>query len=184
MLKKFFLCLVTSIFFASALTACATKNEEAGAIVEDPLVGENSDAMENGAVVVGDDYLSPNDRLNLTPEQRAKLNALKQDNIIYFGFNSEAIPNNYVTLLEAHADFLRTVPEAKIIIEGHTDERGTPEYNIALGERRARAVAQYFLNLGVQADQISIVSYGEEKPQAFEHNESAWQKNRRAVISY
>ena len=74
--------------------------------------------------------------------------------------------------------------DARIIIEGHTDERGTPEYNIALGERRARAVARYMQNLGVDVNQLSIVSYGEEKPIAPGHTESSWQQNRRAVINY
>ena len=79
---------------------------------------------------------------------------------------------------------MRENPDAHIIIEGHTDERGTPEYNIALGERRARAVARYMQNLGVDVNQLSIVSYGEEKPLVVGHNENAWAKNRRAVINY
>ena len=188
MLKKYFFCFSAVLLFTLGLTGCATKNEDGNtdstAIVEDPSIVESGDSMENGAIVVGDDYASPNDGLELSREQRAKLQALKQDYVIYFAFDSYAIPNNYISLLEAHADFLRTASKVTIIIEGHTDERGTPEYNIALGERRARSVAQYLLNLGVPAQQISIVSYGEEKPQLFEHNENAWKKNRRAVISY
>ncbi len=188
MLNKFVLCFSAGLLLTMGLTGCATKTDESAdggaAIVEDPSIVENGDSLENGAIVVGDDYASPNDGLDLTKEQRAQLQALKQDNIIYFAFDSEAIPTSYVSLLEAHADFLRGASKVTIIIEGHTDERGTPEYNIALGERRARAVAQYLLNLGVPAQQISIVSYGEEKPQIFEHNENAWKKNRRAVISY
>ena len=86
--------------------------------------------------------------------------------------------------MQAHAKYLRENPDAHIIIEGHTDERGTPEYNIALGERRARSVARYMQNLGVDVNQLSIVSYGEEKPLVVGHNENAWAKNRRAVINY
>lgn len=86
--------------------------------------------------------------------------------------------------MQAHAQYLRDNPDSRIIIEGHTDERGTPEYNIALGERRARSVARYMQNLGVDVNQLSIVSYGEEKPVDPGHAESSWQKNRRAVINY
>ena len=86
--------------------------------------------------------------------------------------------------MQAHAQYLRDNPDARIIIEGHTDERGTPEYNIALGERRARSVARYMQNLGVDVNQLSIVSYGEEKPAEVGHSEAFWSKNRRAVINY
>src|SRR5574344_1028551 len=170
MFKKFLQCMFLGALIAS-LTACST-TDEGGANVEDC------------AIIVGDNYSSGNSGLNLSPEQRAKLEALKQDSTIYFAFNSEAIANNYVALLQAHAEFLRDNPSVTAIVEGHTDERGTPEYNVALGERRTRSVAQYLINLGVSADQLSIVSYGEEKPLDPGHSESAWSKNRRAVIVY
>ncbi len=87
-------------------------------------------------------------------------------------------------VLQANAKYLRSNPDARVVVEGHTDERGTPEYNIALGERRARSVARYLQNLGVDVNQISVVSYGEEKPVDPGHDESAWSKNRRAVLNY
>ncbi len=186
MFKKFAQCLLLGVFVA-ALNGCAT-TDDAGSLVEDPLnggsTGSEDGILEDGAVIVGENYDSYNDGLHLTDVQRAKLQALKQDGTIYFGYDRDDIPDRYVSLLQAHAEFLMSAPEVKIIIEGHTDERGTPEYNIALGERRARSVARYLLNLGVTPDQISIVSYGEEKPHSFGHGESAWSKNRRAVISY
>ena len=86
--------------------------------------------------------------------------------------------------MQANARYLRSNPDARVVIEGHTDERGTPEYNIALGERRARSVARYMQNLGVDINQMSVVSYGEEKPVDPGHNESAWSQNRRAVLNY
>ena len=112
------------------------------------------------------------------------LDALKQDNVVYFGYDSDAIEGQYGSLLQNHADFLRGHNSVKVLIEGHTDERGTPEYNIALGERRAKAVAKYLQNLGVDVSQLSIVSYGEEKPQNPEHTEEAFSQNRRAVLVY
>jgi peptidoglycan-associated lipoprotein len=122
----------------------------------------------------------------LSPEEqmRQKFEALQRDNTIYFGYDSNEIQGQYADLLDTHSSYLRENPSVKVLIEGHTDERGTPEYNIALGERRAKAVAKYMQTLGVQADQLSIVSYGEEKPQDPGHSEDAFAKNRRAVLVY
>jgi peptidoglycan-associated lipoprotein len=170
-----------------SLAACSTTQDssDSGAIVEDPTgTNEEITNLEDGAIIVGDNYESENANVEMQEAEKAKLEALKQDATIYFGFDSESIDNNYVALLQAHAEFLRNNPNIKVIIEGHTDERGTPEYNVALGERRTRSVAQYLMNLGVSVDQLSIVSYGEEKPLDSGHSESSWSKNRRAVIVY
>ena len=105
-------------------------------------------------------------------------------NTVYFGFDKFNIEGEYVQILDAHAAYLNATPASKVVVEGNTDERGTPEYNIALGERRARSVARYMQNLGVDVNQLSIVSYGEEKPAVEGHDESAWSKNRRAVLNY
>ncbi|MDX1269970.1 MAG: peptidoglycan-associated lipoprotein Pal, partial [Oceanisphaera sp.] len=91
---------------------------------------------------------------------------------------------HYAQVLEAHASFLRSNPSVSILVEGHADERGTPEYNIALGERRAKAVTSYLQSLGVSGSQLAIVSYGEEKPADTSHTESAFSQNRRAVLVY
>ncbi len=194
--------LLLACMLVTTMTACSTTDDSASnstddngdnsAIVEDPTasgdtmtnVEDGAIIVDDGAIIVGDDYVSQNATVPVAGEQRAKLEALKQDATIYFAYNSEAIANNYLALLQAHAQFLRDNANVSVIIEGHTDERGTPEYNVALGERRTRSVAQYLMNLGVSANQISIVSYGEEKPTDPGHNESAWSKNRRAVIIY
>lgn len=115
---------------------------------------------------------------------RQQLEQLKQQNIVYFGFDKYDISSDYATLLDAHAAFLRSNPAVRIVVEGHADERGTPEYNIALGERRANAVKMYLQGKGVSADQLSIVSYGKEKPAVLGHDEAAYAKNRRAVLAY
>ena len=83
-----------------------------------------------------------------------------------------------------HADYLRDFRNRSIVIEGHCDERGTREYNLALGERRAQAVQSYLTSAGVRASQIDTVSYGEERPEDPGHDESAWSKNRRAEMTY
>jgi len=75
---------------------------------------------------------------------------------------------------------LKVQPDAKVKIEGHCDERGSAEYNLALGERRAKSAMQYLVTLGVKADRVSIISYGKEKPAVDGHDDAAWAKNRRA----
>jgi peptidoglycan-associated lipoprotein len=82
--------------------------------------------------------------------------------------------------LKQNAALLAKYPRVKIQIEGHCDERGTSQYNLALGERRATSTKQYLITLGISADRISTISYGEEKPLDPGHNEEAWAKNRRA----
>ena len=115
---------------------------------------------------------------------REKYEALRQEQIIYFDFDKATVSGQYAELLQAHADFLVNNASVKVLIEGHADERGTPEYNIALGERRGDAVATYLQSLGVSASQISVVSYGEEKPLVKSRTEEAFAKNRRAVLVY
>ena len=121
-----------------------------------------------------------------TPEEilAEKYEALRQEQIIYFDFDKSTVRSDYVELLQAHADFLVKNPSVKVLVEGHADERGTPEYNIALGERRGEAVSKYLQSLGVAESQISVVSYGEEKPMVKTRTEEAFAKNRRAVLVY
>ncbi|AYA39697.1 peptidoglycan-associated lipoprotein Pal [Xenorhabdus nematophila] len=115
---------------------------------------------------------------------RQQMQELQNNNIVYFGFDKYDINSEFAQMLDKHAAFLRTNPSVKVTIEGHADERGTPEYNIALGERRANAVKMYLQGKGVSADQLAIVSYGKEKPAVLGHDEAAYAKNRRAVIVY
>ncbi|MBZ5487885.1 peptidoglycan-associated lipoprotein Pal [Halomonas aquamarina] len=103
---------------------------------------------------------------------------------IYFDYDRDSIKREYESAVMAHARYLRANPNAKVVLHGHTDERGTREYNMALGERRARAV-QRFLNIqGVSPSQMSVVSYGEERPAASGQSESAYSQNRRVVFNY
>jgi len=103
--------------------------------------------------------------------------------VIYFDFDSSEILPEFRRVLSAHA--LQLISSKKrITIEGHTDERGTREYNIGLGERRANAVRSYLIAEGVPASQITTLSFGEERPVDYGHNETAWAKNRRAVLDY
>jgi peptidoglycan-associated lipoprotein len=103
---------------------------------------------------------------------------------IYFEYDKYNIKDEYRDVLMAHAEYLASNPSARVTIEGHCDERGTREYNIGLGERRASAVRQMLLLQGVAASQVNTISYGEERPVALGHDESAWSLNRRSEIVY
>ena len=99
---------------------------------------------------------------------------------VYFDYNSPDLRAQYRPVLEKKAAWLKSHPEYSLKIEGHCDERGTAEYNLALGERRAKVVMSYLVSLGVSPGRISTISYGEERPNASGHDERAWSKNRRA----
>ncbi|KKO47987.1 lipoprotein [Arsukibacterium sp. MJ3] len=122
--------------------------------------------------------------MSAAEQMRQKLEALRQENTIYFDFDRATIRPEFVEVLEAHGTFLRANPSVRVTVEGHSDERGTPEYNIALGESRAQSVVLYLQNLGVSAGQLSTVSYGEEKPVDRSRSETGFAKNRRAVLAY
>jgi peptidoglycan-associated lipoprotein len=98
---------------------------------------------------------------------------------VLFDYNSYAIPGDQKAFIENNAKILKEHADASITIEGHCDERGSNEYNIALGERRALAVKSYLSDLGIPAKRVKIISYGKEKPFCSEHNEACWQVNRR-----
>ena len=117
-------------------------------------------------------------------QKRKELAKLSSEHIIYFDFDVSNVSEQFASLLDAHATYLNANSDVNVLIEGHADERGTPEYNIALGERRAKAVETYLENMGVDSAQLSVVSYGEEKPMVKDRSEGAFAKNRRAVIVY
>jgi peptidoglycan-associated lipoprotein len=104
--------------------------------------------------------------------------------IVYFDFDSSEIKGQGTDVVAAHAKYLAGASGARVRLEGHTDERGSREYNIGLGERRAQAVRRALLLQGASDGQISTVSYGEERPAAPGHDEAAWAKNRRVEIVY
>jgi peptidoglycan-associated lipoprotein len=103
---------------------------------------------------------------------------------VYFAFDSSTLDDENRAIVEAHAKYLADHPATGVTLQGNTDERGTREYNLALGERRAKAVAQLMTVLGVAPSRITTISYGEEKPVALGHDESSWRLNRRVDIVY
>ncbi|MGL4380587.1 MAG: peptidoglycan-associated lipoprotein Pal [Vibrio sp.] len=156
-----------------AVTACSSSDDAANSGSQTNNQSEVSNVDGNALSAQG----------QLT-EQELQQQALRQNQTIYFAFDNATIASDYETMLAAHATYLVKNPSLKVTVEGHADERGTPEYNIALGERRAQAVAKYLEALGVQTEQIAIVSYGEEKPLMLGQSEEVYAKNRRAVLVY
>ena len=104
--------------------------------------------------------------------------------IVYFDFDSFTVKPEFQSIIEAHARFLRANTSRKVVIEGHTDQRGGSEYNLALGQKRAEAVQRAFSLLGVGPDQVEAVSFGMEKPAVPGNDEASYAQNRRAEISY
>ena len=147
---------------------------------------KNNNNDQTNGMGMGDGSNSGMNSGNMSSDEQARLQMqeLQKNNIVYFGLDKFDIQSEFAQMLDAHANFLRSNPSYKVTVEGHADERGTPEYNIALGERRANAVKMYLQGKGVGADQISIVSYGKEKPAVLGHDEAAYAKNRRAVLVY
>lgn len=132
---------------------------------------ENEDVYESGGGYAG-------------PQDAGPREGLLAKRVIYFDFDSAQIRSEFVPIIEAHARYLASRPGVKVVLEGHTDERGSPEYNIALGEARAKSVAKAMELNGTSNNQINIVSYGEEKPVALGHDEASWSQNRRVEIVY
>ena len=103
--------------------------------------------------------------------------------VVYFDYNSYALRDDALQTLRSNADKIKREPSVVIQIEGHCDERGTQEYNLALGEKRALATREHLMNLGVSGDRLITISYGEEDPKAFGHDESSWSQNRRSQFN-
>ena len=118
---------------------------------------------------------------DISPEKEKELLA---ENVIYFGYDKDDIVHRYELVLLAHAKKMLENPNLKLRIDGHTDERGSAEYNVGLGERRAKAVVRFVELKGIRSDRLVSVSYGKEKPAMNGHDEEAWRLNRRAELTY
>ena len=103
---------------------------------------------------------------------------------IYFDYDSSEIKPDSISVMRIHAAYLGTNTRQRVTLEGHTDERGTREYNLALSDQRADAVRRFMIAEGVLPDQMATLSYGEERPAAMGHSEGSWRQNRRVIIQY
>jgi len=174
--------LLLGVLILGMVAACSsTPKKEEGAAVEDRKAGA-SESVERPGV-------KPAETKPLTEKPFAGGPLKDPNNIlskrsIYFDFDSNLVKDEYKPIVSAHARYLQENSGASMRIEGNTDERGSREYNLALGQRRADAVRQMMQLLGARGNQIETVSFGEEKPRAPGHDEAAWAENRRADIVY
>jgi peptidoglycan-associated lipoprotein len=121
---------------------------------------------------------------NLGAMQGIKVGPVGVEHIIYFELDSYSVKSEYEAVLDAHARYLRADRNRRVNLEGHTDERGGSEYNLALGQKRSEAVRRALAALGVPESQMEAVSFGKEKPVAQGSDESAYSQNRRAALNY
>lgn len=122
--------------------------------------------------------------VTIDPNAQTRQGPVDVARVVYFDFDSYTIKSDYQSLIDGHARFLKANPSRNIAIEGHTDERGGREYNLALGQKRSEAVRRALTLLGVNDRQIEAVSFGKEKPSSQGAGEEAWAQNRRAEIVY
>lgn len=127
---------------------------------------------------------NPNAVAPVTVDELNNPNSPLAKRSVYFDFDSYSVKDEYQSLLQAHAQYMKSHPDRHILIQGNTDERGTSEYNLALGQKRAEAVRSALRTLGVPDSQMEAVSLGKEKPLAPGHDEASWAQNRRADILY
>ncbi|MDR0769976.1 MAG: peptidoglycan-associated lipoprotein Pal [Burkholderiales bacterium] len=172
------------VFAAMALVACSSTPDDEGAPVDERTVaaggGAGSGADTGGIGGTGVSGTEADGRGN---ELKDPANILSRRSV-FFAFDSYVVEDQYRPIVEAHARYLVGRPDARMMVQGHTDERGTHEYNIALGQRRADAVKRMMVLLGAKEAQIETVSFGKESPRNPGNDEMAWAENRRADIVY
>jgi peptidoglycan-associated lipoprotein len=173
--RKYLLILVSA---AAVLAGCPKPRADTEA-PPTAVGGSNNGVSTGGVATVDADRLSGSSQGAVGPES-----ALASQRVIHFDFDSSDIRTEYVDVIAAHGRFLAGNATVRVRLEGHTDERGSREYNIGLAERRAQTVRRALALQGVQETQIATVSYGEERPAAAGSDENAWSKNRRVEIVY
>ena len=177
-MKRFLISAISSVAMAAALVACGSNVKLSDVPVEDRSTGATVPVAESGASSrgVAPVQIGATDNATAGPTNVAK--------IIYFDFDSFAIKPESQNAVDAHAKFLSANKSRKVSIEGHTDERGGREYNLALGQKRSEAVRRALNLLGVGDAQVEAVSFGKEKPAATGGSDDAMAQNRRAELNY
>jgi peptidoglycan-associated lipoprotein len=185
-LTKITLALLPALFL---LFGCGTTGETAdeGAAGQASQSADQAPAGEGADATAGTDQSVSATPMESQPQEVDPFsdpNNLLSKTVVYFDFDSSSIRNDALPIVKAHADYLADNSNVSFTLEGHADERGTREYNLALGERRADAVRRLLVANGVSPAQIKVVSYGEERPAVLGHDEDAWAMNRRAEFVY
>jgi peptidoglycan-associated lipoprotein len=186
-LNKIFKGLVIALPVVTMMACSSTDDTAAKAASEESRIAQEQAEADSKAQEARDSMVETGTvEPVMTPaeEMKQELMALENNQLVYFDFDRASISSKFYNVLDQHAAFLTKNSSQSIVIEGHCDSRGTPEYNIALGESRAKSVQTYLLNAGVSASQMSVVSYGEEKPVNNNTSEAAFAENRRGVLVY
>ncbi len=167
--------LLLSAILLGLLSACASTSDkgQSAASVEDKSLGQQAGASTQGA-----------DKQSMAMDPLKDPNNILSKRSVYFDYDSYSVKDEYKPMVEAHAQYLKQNSKAKAFIQGNADERGSREYNLALGQKRAESVRKVMNVLGVSDNQIETVSFGEEKPKAEGHDEASFAQNRRADIVY
>ena len=174
-LKSFLLLIVSMSFLAACAGTTDTAKDDSTVAGSGSGSSSSSDSATTSATGSGSTWSgNPLD----DPD------SLLAKRTVYFDFDDSVILDEDRPILEAHAQYLSENPGAAVTLEGHTDERGTREYNLALGEQRAISVRQFMSLVGASGQQVRTVSYGEERPASLGNNEEAWAQNRRVEIIY
>ncbi len=167
---------------ALVMTGCASRK---------PANTTDATQFPSGAGTVNTQGLSEDSALNAQNLAGASSKGVTAENkaflakrVVHFDYDSSELTNQDYQTLQAHAQFLMANANSRVALTGHTDERGTREYNMALGERRAKAVESFLVTTGVSPTQLEAVSYGKEMPVNAGHDENAWKENRRVEINY
>ncbi len=165
---------ILGVLLISLLSACASQNKQPSAEVDDKSMGGSSRTTESSPTTSGLANQNP-----LTDP-----NHILYKRSVFFDFDSYVVKDEYRSLVQAHAQYLRDNGNARVLLQGNTDERGSREYNLALGQRRADSVKNAMTLSGAKDSQIESVSLGEEKPRGSGHDEASWAENRRTDIRY
>jgi peptidoglycan-associated lipoprotein len=186
MVTRGFQFIALSLVISTALVAgCAKRPATTAASAPAPTGAAATTGSTAGATRVTPPAPTPPTAAPQAPATAARpspkeFTAIPELKPIYFDFDRYDIRPADAKVLDANAQWLKSNAAQLVLIEGHCDERGTNEYNLALGERRAKSTMNYLVSQGVQASRITIISYGEERPVCTQHNEECWSKNRRA----
>lgn len=175
-MKKLIICLLAVMLILSFATACKKKPKEVPP--PPPQTQEQPPVEKVEAPVVQEPQLTEEEIF--LQKSLDQINREKPLGTIYFDYDRAAIRDDARTIMDGNSAWMKKFRTAKVLVEGHCDERGTEEYNLALGEKRAKAAQDYLLSTGVSADRLKIISYGKSQPLNPGHDESAWQMNRRA----
>ncbi|KAF3983543.1 MAG: peptidoglycan-associated lipoprotein Pal [Methylococcales symbiont of Hymedesmia sp. n. MRB-2018] len=170
--------IIAFIMSTAMLSACSSTEEKDQSILDGGTPNGTTDAYQNGMDISGEQFGSGAD-----PRFSNPANPLSKQTI-YFMYDSSQVQQEFIRVVAAHSQYLLGHPSEHIILEGHADERGSREYNIALGEQRAKSILRMMKVQGVSNNQVEVVSYGEEKPASNGMDEAAWQMNRRVEIVY